>query len=105
MAIGEKIDYKVFFTVLKFTYTREELLSFVGLKTSRKLVCIYKTKREGFVSLWFQVMKYPDDDSIVIRVQNCPKIEGDIKIMFKTESVSMGWKLERIIFVNSNCIF
>ena len=42
MAIGEKIDYKVFFTVLKFTYTREELLSFVGLKTSRKLVVFIK---------------------------------------------------------------
>ncbi|XP_035827382.1 phosphatidylinositol 3,4,5-trisphosphate 3-phosphatase TPTE2 [Aplysia californica] len=33
-----------------------------------------------------EVLKYTDDDSIVLNLQNCPNIQGDIKIMFKTES-------------------
>ncbi|RUS79114.1 hypothetical protein EGW08_013124 [Elysia chlorotica] len=36
-----------------------------------------------------EVLKYPDDDSIVIKLQNCPNLEGDIKIMFKTNSRKM----------------
>ncbi|KAH9507848.1 Phosphatidylinositol 3,4,5-trisphosphate 3-phosphatase tpte2 [Bulinus truncatus] len=33
-----------------------------------------------------EVLKYTDSDSIVINLKNCPSINGDIKIMFKTDS-------------------
>ncbi|XP_059138488.1 phosphatidylinositol 3,4,5-trisphosphate 3-phosphatase TPTE2-like [Physella acuta] len=33
-----------------------------------------------------EVLKYTDSDSIVTNLKNCPNINGDIKIMFKTNS-------------------
>ncbi|XP_076446857.1 phosphatidylinositol 3,4,5-trisphosphate 3-phosphatase TPTE2-like [Babylonia areolata] len=33
-----------------------------------------------------KVLKFPDTDSIVIEPENCPNIEGDIKVMFKTKN-------------------
>ncbi|KAL8583379.1 hypothetical protein ACOMHN_035361 [Nucella lapillus] len=33
-----------------------------------------------------KVSTFPDSDSVVIEPQNCPNVEGDIKVMFKTKN-------------------